>query len=407
MLIYGIVTSLKDHDLQKHSPETLDLLATRPSLYSFKERVVRLSLTKELQEKILHQDKYLTDLDTSNHRCLYLTDKDEHELATEVLLLRHRFSELLLQNSIFRQAALTVIQNIYLFKNRRIFYSSVCSSSELDRQHALRIFSSSAQKNPLPLAKTLQHLIIARVWNRITAKAGIKEWEHPHFKQLHGVVERLNTIRNAYMILTIGLVSKLAHNINDIYKQSITYEDAIQIGTFGVARAAYRYHQSSGVRFSTYAAHWIYKEIQRQALAGRLIRISAHTVEQFARGAKTHDLKHKALFSDIIQTASPLIPETFTEAATASISEDQGVARQLENQQIRNFLIETIDRTLATKDADILKRRYGLPPYEDAAQSVIAISEIYKVTRSSVYQREQNALKTLKNHVPPELLEAS
>lgn len=94
------------------------------------------------------------------------------------------------------------------------------------------------------------------------------------FADLTNVVEKLNTLRNIYMLLTTNLVKKLTFRINKLYSNSIATEDACQIGSFGVARAAYRYHPSVGVRFSTYASHWIKKEIQRQALEGRLIRIS-------------------------------------------------------------------------------------------------------------------------------------
>lgn len=59
---------------------------------------------------------------------------------------------------------------------------------------------------------------------------------------------------------------------------------------------------------------------------------------------------------------------------------------------------------LSTKSADIIKSRYGLPPYRGKEQSIIAISKIYEVTRGRIYQLEQTALKKLTCHLEPELL---
>jgi Sigma-70 region 2 len=202
---------------------------------------------------------------------LILSLNDERELATEVLCYRHLFTEQLLGSPKFRRAALTVIQNIYLFNNRKIFFGTTTASTENERQEALLLFSGAPCRTSLPLAKTFQHLIIARVWNRIISQSST-EVNDQHFIALHDVVERLNTLRNIYMLLTAGLVRKLAATTNTLYKESVTYEDAVQIGWVGIARAAYRYHQSCGVRFSTFAANWVYREIQRQALSGRLIR---------------------------------------------------------------------------------------------------------------------------------------
>ncbi len=125
-----------------------------------------------------------------------------------------------------------------------------------------------------------------------------------NFIELHAIVEKLNTFRNIYMILTTGLITKFAAPHNNIYRESVTWEDAIQIGSFGVARAAYRYHQSSGIRFSTFAAKWIFKEIQRQSLKGRLIRISANTIEQYARAAKNKDKVNYSKFSRHLKDAT-------------------------------------------------------------------------------------------------------
>ncbi len=390
------------------SPELIDLLATIPPSVTFVDRVRQLNLSSVLEKKILRTEYLLAKGNTALFRVEPLTAEDEKELATEVLLLRHRFSEMLLSRQQFRQATLTILQNIYLFKNRKIFFGNGANSAETERQEALVLFGSG-QSSRLPLEKTLQHLIIARVWNRILGHLSQEELQGDQFLALHAVVQQLNTLRNIYMLLANGLVKKLATKINVIYRESLTYEDAVQIGEIGVARAAYRYHQSCGVRFSTFAANWIFKEIQRQALEGRLIRISAHTVEGFTKAAKSGDAASLRKFSAIISGATatqedPAESKDFHQPDPSIKSTVPSPANSFEEIQRKSLLLHTIDHKLSPKSGDIIKRRFGLPPYQGREQSVISISKRFGVTRSSIYQLEQSALRKLQKSLDRELL---
>ncbi len=389
----------------KYSPERIDLLATTPSPVPFATRVKELCLSPDLEKKLLLQEGRLAAHGHSRSKVgAHLTVADEKELAAEMLLLRHRFTELILNSIKFRQSALTIIQNIYLFRNRRIFFgTSSSTSSENERRDALLLFSSNPIKKSLNLAKTFQHLILARVWNRILGNSTQADLQGPQFIELQNVVEKLNTIRNIYMILSSGLVTKLATRINSIYKESTSYEDAIQIGSFGIARAAYRYHQSSGVRFSTFAANWVFKEIQRQSLEGRLIRLSTNTVEQYSKAAKSDDTENLTKFSTHIKTATMIDGGTLFGDLSLSFSEQNqnrsSLTRSFESRELQAILLRAIDQKLSGKCADIIKRRYGLPPYQGKEQSIISISKIHKVTRGSIYQLEQIALKKLNRHL--------
>ncbi len=394
-------------DNQRPSPELLDLLPTTPSAVPLAVRVRQLRLSPDLEKKIVRQDGRLIGGNCSE-KTAALTAEDEKELATEVLRLRHLFTEALLGVPRFRQAALTVLQNIYLFQNRKIFFGTTTASTESQRQEALLLFSTSPQQTTLPLSKTFQHLIIARVWRRIIGQATESELRDPRFIALHKVVEELNTLRNVYMILTTGLVKKLATRTNSLYKESVSYDDAVQIGGIGVARAAYRYHQSSGVRFSTFAAHWVSREIQRQALAGRLIRISTGTVEGYARATRMEDPANLRKFTAIIENATTVDDTRIGEYATLSLSElvspPASPLGVLEAGQLRDILLAAITRVLSKKSGDIVRRRFGLPPYQGKEQSILTISQAYRVTRSSIYQLEQSALKKLQRHLRRELL---
>jgi RNA polymerase sigma factor (sigma-70 family) len=391
-------------DRQKKSPEIIDLLATTPSIIPFVDRVKDLVLSPNLELKVLSQEGRLSvHCHSTSKSCVHLTASDEKELATEVLLLRHKFTEHVLHSKKFRQATLTVVQNIYLFKNRRIFFGTTSStSSEEERQTALLLFSSSPISTSFTLAQTLQHLILARVWNRILSNSAKTDLQEQKFIELHAIVEKLNTIRNIYMILTTGLITKLATRINDIYKESVTWEDAIQIGSFGVARAAYRYHQSSGIRFSTFAANWVFKEIQRQSLKGRLIRISANTIEQYARAAKNEDTENLCKFLTLIKHATITDEDTLEMSPVSNLEHIPGqspIAKEVESRELFSIVLRAVDQLLSEKCRDIIKRRYGFPPYQGKEQSIISISKEYGVTRGSIYQLEQVSLSKLSHHL--------
>lgn len=384
----------------------MDLLAVTPSNVSFSTRVEELGLSKSLAQKVLHQEgKLFPASHAAIKKSPHLTSADEKELATEMLLLRHRFTELVFNSAQFRQATLSIVQNIYLFQNRKIFFGTADSvSSEQERQQALHLFSAGPGKRSLPLAMTFQHLILARVWNRILShSAEVDLHEEEKYILLQQIVEKLNTIRNIYILLTTGLVKKIAARINAIYKESVTFEDAVQIGSFGIARAAYRYHQSTGIRFSTYAVNWVFKEIQRQSLDGRLIRVSTNIIEQYSRASKSARTADIEKYLNRIEQATTLGEDNFPGRATSSLSESDAISakptKELETQELYAALKRAIDLLLSEKSADIIKRRYGFAPYLNQEQSVIAISRVYGVTRGSIYQLEQTALQKLHRHL--------
>ncbi|PHR30062.1 MAG: hypothetical protein COA36_01380 [Desulfotalea sp.] len=388
----------------EQSVEVIDLLVTQPSQQTFIERMQNLHLTAELDTKVI--DASAADIKRLNVT-LKLSISEEKELATEVLLLRHKFTELVWKTRPFNQAALTVIQNIYLFRNRKIFFDPNGPLYEQERREALDIFSSQKENLSLPLSKTFQHLIIARVWNRIISQCEPEDYTSDKFIELQTIVEHLNTIRNIYVLLTTGLVKKIVSQLGDIYKEGLSDEDACQIGSFGVARAAYRYHHSCGIRFSTYAANWIRKEVQRQSLNGRLIRISTHTIEQYSLAQKRDDTDQVTLYSEIIKRSSCIQEDTSDLGDWDVQSQPQTPSEQeahIEDKELSHNIQALVNESLAPKESDIIKRRFGLPPYEGEPQSIISMSKIYGVTRSSIYQLESKALSTLKKALKASLV---
>lgn len=384
---------------KERSHNIVDLLVVDAGEKSFAELVGELDLSDELEKKCFAADQVLRSGDIGAAH-LYLTRKDEGELATEVLLRRHEFTRLVAGHQVFRQAALTIIQNIYLSQERKIFFGSSERTGEQERQDALHLFSQPLGNVSIPLAKTFQHMILARVWDRILYKANQECLDSEAFLSLKRVVERLNTLRNIYMLLTTRLVGKITSRINSTYKQSITSEDAVQIGSFGVARAAYRYHPSMGTRFSTYASFWILREIQRQALGSRLIRVPATLLEQISRASRQGNrVEEKEAFDALVNATVSL-------GSYDNIFHEQTLrdpAESAEQKQLSGLLTDAVDAVLTEKSADILRRRYGIGPYRGRAQSIVEISRAYGVTRGSIYQLEKKAMAKLRKHLSAKL----
>lgn len=391
----GKIASVRSIDHFLQNSNIIDLLKTSPSPFSLTERIKRLELNRALEAKAL---RALEEALPENRRtALHLAENDEKELATEVLLLRHAFTRQVFATRCFRQAVLTIVQNIYLFRQRRIFFGTVDNFGEPERQKALQIFSQSPDQASIPLAQTFQHLMIARIWDRIVSTADEGLLKSTSFQELHAIVDQLNTLRNIYMLLSTGLVRKLTQNIGGIYRQSVSPEDAAQIGSFGIARAAYRYHPAQGMRFSTYASYWILREIQRQALAGRLIRISANLVENIAREAKNPSAPTNHTFARLSGATALLAGNEILENFPAVDGENP--EKLWERKELKRKLAQVINTELPPKSRDILRRRYGMGKYRGREQSVIAIAKIYGVSRSSIYQQEQTALRKLRQRV--------
>jgi DNA-directed RNA polymerase sigma subunit (sigma70/sigma32) len=125
-----------------------------------------------------------------------------------------------------------------------------------------------------------------------------------------------------------------------------------------------RYHQSSGIRFSTFAANWVFKEIQRQSLKGRLIRISANTIEQYARAAKNEATENLCKFLTLIKHATITDEDTIEMSTVSSLEHipDQApIAREVEYRELYSIVLRAVDQQLSEKCRDIIKRRYGFP----------------------------------------------
>ena len=224
--------------------------------------------------------------------------------------------------------------------------------------------------------------------------------------------------RESLVLHNLRLVLNIAGRFRN---DSLTYDDLVQEGIFGLIKAAERYDPKRGTRFATFAVWWIRQSIGRAiANLGRSIRLPVnrvHKISQLRRLAaqmaqKTGD---EPLIEDVAESAG-----VSSQAAAALLQDGQEVisldaslddddrsavermsdetAVDPENAVSENSLKQIIEKSLARLDereAEILRLRFGLGGGE--SRPLRAIANEWQMSPEGVRQISQRALSHLKS----------
>lgn len=205
-------------------------------------------------------------------------------------------------------------------------------------------------------------------------------------------------------------------------RTSISFEDLVQEGNFGLMRAVDTFNPELGWRFSTYAMNWIKQAISRAILnQSRTIRIPIHILElqsKYNKAQKEYFYKYGkepttaeiAAFMGVEVKKIKEIEELIQEPVSLNTSlndEDDGTVEDLvadpnadrPDDRLDNELLgkalNSVLNTLDKREKEIVVARFGLG--NNKAQTLDQLGATYGLTKERIRQIEQGALHKLRN----------
>ena len=173
--------------------------------------------------------------------------------------------------------------------------------------------------------------------------------------------------RNVLVERNLRLV---AHIIKKYYTQTEEQEDLISIGTIGLIKAVNTFKADKGIRLATYASRCIENEI----------------LMYFRR---TKKLQGEVSLNEAIETDG--------DGAELSIGDVVGksdtMLEDLQDKDDRALVRRLVAERLTEREADVIRRRYGLEGRVPQTQRQVAAA--YKISRSYVSRIEKKALGKL------------
>ena len=154
------------------------------------------------------------------------------------------------------------------------------------------------------------------------------------------------------------------------YTQADLQDDLISIGTIGLIKAVNTFRPDKGIRLATYASRCIENEIlmffrSRKKLQGEVSLSDA--IEGDGDGDELH-------LADVV-------------------GEEDTMLTDLQDRDDRILIRHLVAKVLDEREADVIRRRYGLGGAEPETQREIA--KRYGISRSYVSRIEKKALEKL------------
>jgi RNA polymerase sigma factor (sigma-70 family) len=234
--------------------------------------------------------------------------------------------------------------------------------------------------------------------------------------ELSAALAEYRVLRDEMVRANVRLVSMLARRY---HHPTLTFLDLFQEGTLGLFRAVEKYEPERNVKFSTYAAWWIWQQLGRAAdTQGQLIRTPVHwsqfrrRLDRHARGlagenegpvsradlAASQGLDRErfetmAQAFHFVSTDAPVSDEDDRPLEAILPSDAIEPDAHVEQTTLRRALEQALSH-LPAREGSILRQRFGLD--DDDALTLDEIGAQFGVSRERVRQLESRALKQLK-----------
>ena len=162
----------------------------------------------------------------------------------------------------------------------------------------------------------------------------------------------------------------VAHIIKKYFTQSEDAEDLISIGTIGLIKAVNTFRADRGIKLATYASRCIENEILMYFRARRKLQGEVSLSDAIETDGDGGDLS----IGDVVGRNDTLLED-------------------LQDKDDRALLRRLVAERLTEREADIIRRRYGLEGHPPQTQRQVAAA--YNISRSYVSRIEKKALGKL------------
>ena len=241
-------------------------------------------------------------------------------------------------------------------------------------------------------------------------------------KALNGDKKAINKLIECNLLLVVSIAKKYIGC-------GMPFADLIQEGNLGLMKAARKYDGTKGFRFSTYATFWIKQSISRSLEENsRTIRLPGNTIELLRKVKKasnelSQELGREPSNAEIaeridveiekVQVALEMSQSVSSldnpvddsgETCVCDLVADTRAENPLNNiiKEDNNSIVETILNTLGKKEADIIKKRFGIGYVKP--MTLEEIGNEYGVSKERIRQIQDKAMRKLRNPVRANML---
>ena len=173
--------------------------------------------------------------------------------------------------------------------------------------------------------------------------------------------------RNVLVERNLRLV---AHIIKKYYTQAEEQEDLLSIGTIGLIKAVNTFKPDKGIRLATYASRCIENEILMYFRARKKLQGEVSLSDTIETDGDGSDLS----IGDVVGKSDTMLED-------------------LQDRDDRILVRRLVAERLTEREADIIRRRYGLEGHMPQTQRQVAA--VYHISRSYVSRIEKKALEKL------------